>query len=354
MNRLVRGSVMLAATLVVLAACGGDPTADGADKPVEIVTDPSVLFVVNTDSQAVTVELHNQLGQQLAADFAVANVGAGIVVTRDDSFAVIDGNKPNPTKARFFVRPTDPSSLVSATFDIVAGGLTTTIPVKITPEKLAGVFSTLTPNIGDTLTLTAPAPITFTPASTLSLGGLDAPVLSVSPDGTTLTFIVPAGASGADTVTGLSLPYLSSAQTLVTTTTLAVSSTGNYTGTDDPATSAPAITAPASGTSILVFDAATLGGPDLAGDGGIAAAQYYRLIVPVDATVDMSLNWDGDADIDLILCDDTACSNPDFQAASGAQPEEGSYTLTAGTYYIEVEHFAGPAPAGISMTITTE
>ncbi len=353
MNRLVRGSVMLAAALVAMSACGGDPTAGDAGKAVRVVSDPTVLFVANTDSQAVTVELQNGLGQQLAADFGVANVSAGITVTRDTTFAVVSGGA-NPTKARFFVRPTTTSSFVSGSFDVTAGGLATTIPVKITPANLPGVFSTVTPNIGDTVTITAPAPLTFTAASTVTFGGIDAPVLGVSPDGSTLTFLAPGGGTGAATVTGLSLAYLSTPQTLVTTTTVSVGNAGNYTGTDDPATTAPDVIAAASGGVVYVLDAAPLAGPDLAGDGGIGAAQYYALVIPADGTYDISLNWDGGADIDLILCDDTACSNPDFQAASGSQPEEGSYTLTAGTYYIEVEHFAGGAPAWISMSITTE
>ncbi|MEO8201790.1 MAG: PPC domain-containing protein [Gemmatimonadota bacterium] len=345
---------MLATTLGVLAACGGDPTSDGADKPTTIVTDPSVLFVANTDSQSITVELHNVLGQQLAADFAVTNVGAGIVVSRDDSFAVIDGNKPNPTKARFFVRPTDPSSFVSTTFDVIAGGLTRTVPVRITPANLPGTFSTTTPNIGDTVTLSAAAPLKFTPASTLTFGSIVAIPVGISLDSSTFTFLAPAGATGQGTATGMRLSFLESPQTIATTATIAVTNTVIiYPGTDDP-TTAPVITAAGSGISTGIIDAATLAGPDLAGDGGIGTANYYQLVVPADGVFNIAVSWDSDADIDLIVCDDAACASADFQAATGAQPETGNYTLAAGTYYIEVEHFAGTAPTWFAITVKTE
>lgn len=209
MNRLVRGSVMLAATLVVLSACGGDPTANNADKPVKVVTDPSVLYVANTDSQAVTAELQNELGQQLAADFTIANVGAGIVVTRDTAFAVVDGNKPNPTKARFFVRPTTATSFVATTFDIVAGGKTATVPVRITPANLSINFSNAAPALGDTVVLTAPANVVFTSASTVTIPSGVAVVAGLSADSTQLFLLLGPGITDqAATVSNVAVTFL--------------------------------------------------------------------------------------------------------------------------------------------------
>ncbi|MEO8199327.1 MAG: hypothetical protein ABI679_02290 [Gemmatimonadota bacterium] len=332
MNRLVRGSVMLAATLVVLAACGGDPTSDGADKPTTIVTDPSVLFVANTDSQAMTVELHNVLGQQLAADFAVTNVGAGIVVSRDDSFAVIDGNKPNPTKARFFVRPTDASSFVSTTFDVTAGGLTKTIPVKITPANLPATFSSVSVLAGDTVIATAPAPLTFTAATTVTFGALEAIVTSVSPDGSQISFIPPPGASSPGVFTGITLSFLASPQTLTSTEAITVSGTTSiYTGTDDPTTS-PTLTLPAVGDSIDFYDAMT------------ATDQFYKLVVPVATTLTITVTFDAAADVDFWACNAT-CSNPGtpggFGAATGANPEQLTTTFAPGTYNLQLDLYGG-------------
>jgi hypothetical protein len=102
MNRLVRGAVMLAAAAVSWA-CGGLDT-DGIDTTATLVADPGVVYVSNTDSQAVFVEAHNDLGQQLEGDFTVTHVGPGLNVNYDTTFAPRPGVENLPTRVRYFVR----------------------------------------------------------------------------------------------------------------------------------------------------------------------------------------------------------------------------------------------------------
>jgi hypothetical protein len=340
MNRLVRGSVMLAAALVTMSACGGDPTADSAEKPVKVVSDPTVLFVANTDSQAVTVELQNALGQQLAADFGVTNVSAGLTVTRDTTFAVVSGGA-NPTKARFFVRPTTTASFVSGSFDLTAGGLSTTVPVKITPANLPATFSPASPLAGDTVTATAPAPLTFTSASTVTIGGVEAIVTVVSPDGSQISFIPVPGANGPGVFTGVAVSYLAAPQTLTSTDPITVSSsTSIYAGTDDPTTS-PTITLPAVGDSVDFYDAMTFND------------QFYKLVVGTTTTLTITVAFDAAADVDFWACNAT-CSNPGtpggFGAATGANPEHLTATFTPGTYNLQLDLYAG-ATGFVRVTI---
>ncbi|MEO8294150.1 MAG: hypothetical protein ABI613_01465 [Gemmatimonadota bacterium] len=331
MNRLVRGSVMLAAALVALNACGGDPTAGDAGKAVRVVSDPTVLFVANTDSQAVTVELQNGLGQQLAADFGVANVSAGITVTRDTTFAVVSGGA-NPTKARFFVRPTTTSSFVSGSFDVTAGGLSTTIPVKITPANLPATFSPATALAGDTITATAPAPLSFTSASTVTIGGVEAIVTGVSPDGSMISFIPVPGANGVGIFTGISVSYLAAPQTLTSTDPIVASSSMSiYAGTDDPTTS-PTLALPAVGDSIEFYDAMT------------AVDQFYKLVVGAATNLTITVSFDAAADVDFWACNAT-CSNPGnpggFGAATGANPESLTTDFAPGTYNLQLDLYGG-------------
>jgi hypothetical protein len=161
MNRLVRGSVILAAAAVSWA-CGGLDT-DGIDATAELVADPSVVFVANTDSQAVFVEALNDLGQQLEGNFELSNVGAGLVVNLDTTFAPRPGVENLPTRVRYFVKASSLTSFVNSSFTVTANGQSLVVPVLITPDTLPGVtLSNGSPALGDTVQVTAPPGIRFT------------------------------------------------------------------------------------------------------------------------------------------------------------------------------------------------
>jgi hypothetical protein len=211
MNRLVRGSVILAAAAVSWA-CGGLDT-DGIDETVELVADPGVVYVANTDSQAVFVEALNNLGQQLEGDFTVTNVGPGINVNYDTTFAPRPDVENLPTRVRYFVRASDPTSFVNSSFEVTANGVSVTIPVRITPANLTLDFSNPNPVLGETVTLTAPANLRFTPASTIVFGtgttALSALVTGLSADSTQISFLLPPNINAqVAAVTNIVVTYL--------------------------------------------------------------------------------------------------------------------------------------------------
>jgi hypothetical protein len=211
MNRLVRGAVMLAAAAVSWA-CGGLDT-DGIDTTATLVADPGVVYVSNTDSQAVFVEAHNDLGQQLEGDFTVTNVGPGLNVNYDTTFAPRPGVENLPTRVRYFVRASDPMTFVNSSFEVTANGVSVTIPVRITLASIDASFSNPTPNVGDTVTITAPAGVLFTPGSRVTYSGGSARVISVSADSTTLQVVFSASPSGfpiIPTVDSVVVTYLGS------------------------------------------------------------------------------------------------------------------------------------------------
>ena len=228
MNRLVRGSVILAAVAMV-GACGGLDT-DGIDQTAELVADPSVVFVANTDSQAVFVEALNDLGQQLEGNFTVTTVGAGLVVNEDTAFAPRPGVGELPTRVRYFVRAVDPTTFVNTSFTITANGQSITIPVLITPANLNITFSNPTPVLGETVTLTAPANMRFTPASTITFGtgttALTALVTGLSADSTQISFLLPPNINDqTGTVTNVVVTYLPGQLFTLTTTGTATTPT---------------------------------------------------------------------------------------------------------------------------------
>lgn len=198
MNRLVRGSVILAAAAVSWA-CGGLDT-DGDDTTAQLVADPGVVYVANTDSQAVFVEALNDLGQQLEGNFTVTNVGPGINVNYDTTFAPRPGVDNLPTRVRYFVRASDPTSFVNSSFTVSANGKTLVIPVRIIPTNLTIALSNPTPALGEAVTLTAPANVRFTPASLVTVATGTAVITGLSADSTQLTLLFGPGIN-AQTVT---------------------------------------------------------------------------------------------------------------------------------------------------------
>ncbi|MGE0355113.1 MAG: hypothetical protein AB7I33_14605 [Gemmatimonadales bacterium] len=190
MNRLVRGSVMLAAAAFVWA-CGGDPTAGDAKNIVKLQADPAVVFVSNaSDSQAVIVEAVNNLDQQDGATFSITASGAGIIVTRDTAYGKFTNGDQVSTRARYFVKAASTTSFVSTTFTISGGGKTLDIPVRVTPAFLDVGFSNSTPALGEAVTITAPTNVVFTASTTVDVGGNTGVVTGVSPDGSQLTFLL--------------------------------------------------------------------------------------------------------------------------------------------------------------------
>ena len=352
MNRLVRGSILLAA-VALQWSCGGNPLDANAGSITKVVASPSVVFVTNVDSQAIIVEADNDLGQQNAATFDIANVGPGLTVTRDTAYAPYTSGGHVDFRARFFVKATTTGSLVSSTFEITAGGKSDTVQVTITPASFVGTVSNLTPNVGDTVTLVATAPLTFSAATTVTVGGLQGFITSMSPDFSTLSFLPVPGSVGNLVVSDLQLPYLAGSLSLTADDQVTVGPT-LYLGTDAQAT-APTIPTPASGQTIGFYDVGSWGG-----DCGGAPCQWYKLIVTTAGDYDFSSAWDNNSDLGIYVVASNGTTGVGACDAagdgSGAQPEACTITLAAGTYYVQMQNFApfypDPDPAWFFISIT--
>lgn len=216
--------------------------------------------------------------------------------------------------------------------------------VKVTTPVVDSIPSTLsstTPALGEELTLTrTDAAFSFDADAAVSVG-LPATVTSVAADGSSISFVPAPGSAGSVTVDGvtivgfsLTLPAQEPSITVPPATPIA--------GTGDPAT-APAIAVPAVGETTRVFDDAVFTAADITGDGGVGA-QYYSITVGAPTTLTISISsGDGAPDLDGVLCNDTACSAPDFSLASTAHDESAEVTLAAGTHILAVVNFDGAA-----------
>ena len=220
----------------------------------------------------------------------------------------------------------------------------TTVDTIATPriDSLDAAFSTTTPTSGQQVVMTAPAGFIFQPTAAVTVAGTAVIVNSHAVDGSSITFQVVPGTVGPVVVDSTFLTVLPQFPlSLAATDTIVAGPVAPLAGTGSTAT-APTVPVPAVGGASAGFDA-----PDFAG----SPDAFYRIDVTEAADYVITLDWTVGSDLDLILCDDAACSAPDFQAALSNHPESGTYTLAPGTYYIWANDFGADA-AGSQITIS--
>jgi hypothetical protein len=336
MKRSMCGLIVLAAA-TVLWSCSGDPTEGlrGADR---IVADPSSVFLDHGASEFVVVQVLDEQGNQAVVDFEAQSVGPGITVERDTTFLETTIGTHLETRQRFIVTGTAPTA---TSFQLVSGGQSVTIPVKVTPVGATVVLSNPAPAMNEPLVITLPAGFKFGAGAGATVGGDVGITTAVAPDSTSVTVLLPPGTTGSITVDSVQVDFLPGVNlALPTTETVTVGATP-LAGTD-AASTAPALPVPPVGGSTVTFDV-----PDYT----TTASRFYRLDVAEAGDYTVNLNWDIGGDIDLVLCTDTACSAPNFAAATASHPEEATYTLTPGTFYFRADDYAGDA-AGTILTFT--
>jgi Bacterial pre-peptidase C-terminal domain len=181
MQRL-KGRNVLFGALAVLA-CSGDPTGNEST-PTEILSNPEVVFVSQGDSQPVVVQVLDEDGQVLQADFTATNVGSGITVRLDPTFQQVTTGNPIRRGARFFVKGVE---LAHTSFTVNALGLTKEIEVTSVPGALNAEITDSLPALGDTVTITAAPGTFFSDSSVLNFLGA-VPVVTNQTE-TTISFI---------------------------------------------------------------------------------------------------------------------------------------------------------------------
>jgi hypothetical protein len=228
--------------------------------------------------------------------------------------------------------------------------------VKVTTPVVDSFPSTVSdpaPDANEAVTLTSTdANFSLAADAGVLVGGTVAAITARAGDGSSLAFVPAPGVTGSVTVTGvevvgfpLELPSTAPAITVSSTVTAIA-------GTDDPAT-APALPVPAAaGLSTSTFDDAVFTAADITGDGGVGA-QYYTITLGAAATLTISISSaDGVPDLDGVICNDVACSVPDFSVASTAHDESAAVALAAGTHILAIVNFDGGPTDWFNVTIT--
>jgi hypothetical protein len=340
MKRSMCGLIVLAAA-TTLWSCYGDPIDPSGER---IVTDPASVFVNHGQSEFVEARMFDNQGNQLPVDFTAQNVGPGITVEKDTTFLQTTIGTTLETRQRFVVTGVTPTA---TSFELVSGGQTITIPVRVTPIGTTVTLSNAAPAMNEPLTVTLPEGFKFGNAPGVTVGADVGITTAVAPDSTSVTVILPPGANGTVTVDSVQAAHIPGVNlALPTTETVTVGATP-LAGTDDPST-APILPLPAVGGIAPTFDV-----PDFA-TSGLPGFRFYRIDVAEPGEYTVTLDWDIGSDMDLYLCFDLACDEGDFSAAAAGHPEVGIYTIaTPGTYWLWVNDYAGDAAgATISLAIT--
>ena len=194
MNRFRYGMVHVFGLLLV-AGCSGDDTSPG--EGVNLVSDPSQLFLEVGESKTVDVSAVDNEGNPLTFDFVVTDPGSGIDVRRDSTFLPVyvdDSTLQVPAQAERFRFVVTGGTYTATAFTVTAGGTNITIPVQVIPNTtIEATISNPAPALGETIRITAPAGTHFNATSTVTVPGAAAQpfLVAVDPAGAFVDVILP-------------------------------------------------------------------------------------------------------------------------------------------------------------------
>lgn len=209
MNRFRSGLVPLFALLAV-AGCSSEPT-DDLREGVILRANPTQLFIEVGETKEVIIGAVDNQGNPLNFAYEVAAAGEGITVRRDTTFLPIfvdDTTLRAPATGPRFRFIVEGTNYTATSFTVTAGGEEIVIPVQVIPQAgLAATFDDDTVDLGQVVTLRAPAGVTFADTAHLSLGtdsaSLANPLTILSQSATEITFIPPPSLNGPVTINGV-------------------------------------------------------------------------------------------------------------------------------------------------------
>ena len=348
MNRTMCGGLLLA-TLAGLAGCSGDPTGDLIGTGLAIQANPTSLFVAEGETKQVTIFVADAQGnEQELTGFQGSAGSAAVAVAEDTTFLATNTGARLSTRRRLNVTG---QAAAATQVTVTANGQTLNIPVIVEPVSATVTLSANAVPANEPITITLGPGYTFAADGNAQVNGVDGIPQSLSADSTALTVLPPPGNTGPLTLVNVVPAFAPTLRfDLPTPDSVSVDSLAPAPGTGSTST-APPLRVPAAGAISSFFDIGTFTAADITGDGGLAKAQYYRMDVTEAGTYTFSVDWSNTADLDILLCNDTACSAPDFLSSGSDQPEEDSRDLAAGTYYLAVVLFAGSPPGTLSITL---
>jgi hypothetical protein len=354
MKRSMCGLIVLAA-IAGLGSCGGDPTGDQIEQGQQVIADPSSIFLSAGGSEFVVVQVLDELGNQLPVNFEAQNVGPGITVERDTTYLQTTIGTHLETAQRFIVTGTAPTA---TQFDLTSNGVSTTIPVKVTPTSTTATVSNPAPAANEGLVVTLPTGYKFGNGAGANIGGAAGFVSAVAPDSSSITVLLPPGATGTLTVDSVGVDFAPGVLfSLATDQTVTVGAVTPQAGTGSTG-SAPALTIPPVGGTTFFYDGGTYdyNAPLVfSGQTFPTPSRLYKIVVADSTALTTTVDWPSPEDLGLYFF--ASNGTTPFGAAGddgggGVHPETVDNIFPPGTYYMAVVNFGDTNPPWIGLTIT--
>ncbi len=317
---------------LVAAACQGDPTADLRGGPAILSLNPNLMFIDKGDTRGFEVTVRDQQLNPVSASVTAISTNAAVFTVEPDTTV------PSADNARYsFI--VDALTTGQARIAVSGGGLADTATVSVLPVVFPGV-AVGSPVVGQLFKVAITDPLFSFDAGEANIDfgdGVVGQVIGVTAE--TLTVRVPqpdAGQPAVVDVQGVGVSYVTGlAVTLPTASPLNVTPVG-----DRETPGQVIITPPASGGPDLVFWDGFRSGANAGTPPGTTVIDYlYQFTLTVQDTLTFTLEWDGDADLDLANLRSNFTVIGGFGAATGANPETYTVIFPAGTYHLLVESF---------------
>lgn len=329
MKRLDLRSVVVV-ILAAAAGCKGDPTADLRTGVNSLALNPDLMYIDQGTTKGFEVVARDQQLNPVAASVTVTSADQAVVTVAPDN------SVPSADGAHFDFVVTavgaGQTKLVAS-----ASGVSDTATVTVLPATLAITGSSTTPAVGQSFSLYANALFGFDPDSGDIDFGAGVTGTIIRRVGDTLTVRVPQPERTQPaplTVVNAAVKYVPGM--LVTLPTAATFDVTNPFGNNSSPNPAATVTLPAQGDSTIVWDGFKLSEAD----------NYYSVTLAQPDTLTFTLSWDGNADLDMYVCNAPCAATADFlggvnrfDAATSANPETMQLALPAGTFNLYVNQF---------------
>lgn len=203
--------------------------------------------------------------------------------------------------------------------------------------------------------LTAEAGFSFDPTATVTSagsGGISFVNVAVDPGGAWIEYVPEGGSTGIPMISGVLTPVVSVPGPLTLPASVAVTvPASTFTGTDAAGT-APPITIPGAGNTLVYYDGGVFGGTILG-----FPARLFSFTLGVPTTIDIQLTWQTDMveDLGVQVWDNPmsamSCTVDAFGNQAGG-PETGTCAEVAGNHILGVVTFGAPVDV-YAVRITT-
>ena len=358
MNRRLFGAFgVLAVVALPVGGCKSDPLSDGDGTPAQVITDFSYLQMPIGATALVTATALDARTTPLDVPLTFTPCTSDVSVEIDTSYHPIPSTSKRAIVTAVSAAPT--------CVRISAGGVEDTVSVAVLPAAFAGAFSAATLAGGDTLVISATTLLHFTSAVAVTVGGRQATVIAKS--ATSVSVLVPFGAAGVATISGIDVTYVPGLVVTLPTTNTITQSGDQWPGANSWQT-APDFTSilPATASDTTHATVTMTAGnsavcPEVLLDFGSAGpCSIFKFTLADSTRIRFRVNWTGTAaapDIDLTVCSDSTAANfnpttgapcvfEGFGGATGAKPQiTNNRKYPPGTWWFIIEDFDGPLSA---------